>query len=120
MSLSLAWIDDPDRLDPGREVLEPLPLDFLNVNRSTIAASDDEDYRNWLLEAILVLGQEQTLEVIAKAVQTREQILALQEMGYKMAQGPAMGEPTSADGVISLFEAKLPKRARAAAKSLSR
>jgi diguanylate cyclase (GGDEF)-like protein len=100
--------------------LEPLPLDLLNVNRSTIAASDDEEYRNWLLEAILVLGQEQTLEVIAKAVQTSEQILALREMGYTTAQGPAMGEPTSAEGVVSLFEAKLPKRARAAATSLSR
>jgi diguanylate cyclase (GGDEF)-like protein len=100
--------------------LEPLPLDFLNVNRSTIAASDDEDYRNWLLEAILVLGQEHSLGVIAKAVQTQEQIAALQAMGFQMAQGPVMGEPTSADGVVSLFEAKLPKMARAAAKSLSR
>jgi diguanylate cyclase (GGDEF)-like protein len=100
--------------------LEPLPLDFLNVNRSTIAASDGEDYRNWLLEAILLLGQEHALGVIAKAVQTQEQIAALQAIGYEMAQGPIMGEPTSAEGVVSLFQAKLPKRARAAAKSLSR
>jgi diguanylate cyclase (GGDEF)-like protein len=100
--------------------LEPLPLDFLNVNRSTIAASDDEDYRNWLLEAILALGQEHSLGVIAKAVQTQEQIVALQAMGFQMAQGPIMAEPTSAEGVVALFEAKLPKRARAAAKSLSR
>jgi len=100
--------------------LEPLPLDFLNVNRSTIAASDDENYRNWLLEAILMLGQEHSLGVIAKAVQTQEQLAGLQAMGYEMAQGPIMGEPTSADGVVSLFQAKLPKRARAAAKSLSR
>ena len=90
------------------------------MNRSTIAASDDENYRNWLLEAILMLGQEHSLGVIAKAVQTQEQLAGLRAMGYEMAQGPIMGEPTSADGVVSLFQAKLPKRARAAAKSLSR
>ena len=35
--------------------LQRMPLDFLKVDRSSLAASDDEDYRSWLLEAILVV-----------------------------------------------------------------
>ena len=35
--------------------LRRLPLDFLNVDRGSLASSDDEDYRSWLLQAILVL-----------------------------------------------------------------
>ena len=38
--------------------LQKLPLDFLKVDRSSLAATDDEAYRSWLLEAILVFGRD--------------------------------------------------------------
>ena len=47
-----------------------MPLDFLKVDRSSLAASDDEDYRSWLLEAILIVGRDLSLTVIAKGIET--------------------------------------------------
>ena len=80
-----------------------MPLDYLKVDRSALAASDDEDYRSWLLEAILLFGRDLSLTVIAKGVDTREQALALNAIGCRLAQGPFMGEPAAADGVEALI-----------------
>ncbi len=85
--------------------LQRLPLDFLRVDRSTLAASDTEEYRSWLLETILVAGRDLSLRVIAKGIETSEQMTALQTMGCSMAQGPFMGEPTPVDAVESLLGA---------------
>ncbi len=79
--------------------LRRLPLDVLKVDRSSLAASDDEDYRSWLLEAILIVGRELSLTVIATGIMTSAQIDALASMGCTMAQGPFIGEPVPAEGV---------------------
>jgi diguanylate cyclase (GGDEF)-like protein len=87
--------------------LQQLPLDFLKVDRSTLAATDTEEYRSWLLETILVAGRDLSLRVIAKGIETQEQMTTLQTLGCTMAQGPFMGEPTPADAVEGLFDAAL-------------
>ena len=73
--------------------LRRLPLDFLKVDRSSLAASDDEDYRSWLLEAILIVGRDLSLTVIATGISSAEQVDALSGMGCSMAQGPFIGGP---------------------------
>ncbi len=89
-----------------RSDLQRMPLDFLKVDRSSLAASDDEDYRSWLLEAILVFGRDLSLTVIAKGIETEEQMINLHAMGCAMAQGPFMGEPAPAKAIEALFDAK--------------
>jgi diguanylate cyclase (GGDEF)-like protein len=89
--------------------LRRLPLDFLKVDRSSLAAAEDEDYRSWLLEAILIVGRDLSLTVIAKGIETFEQMSSLEAMGCTMAQGPFMGNPTPTEGVESLFEVALPQ-----------
>ncbi len=86
-----------------RADLQRMPIDFLKVDRSSLAASEDEDYRSWLLEAILVFGRDLSLTVIAKGVETQEQMLELQAMGCTMAQGFFLGQPTPSDSVERLF-----------------
>ena len=85
--------------------LKKLPLDFLTVDRSSLAASDDEDYRSWLLQAILIVGQDLSLPVIATGIESHEQMAALRSMGCAMAQGPFMGKPVPTDGVESVLDA---------------
>jgi diguanylate cyclase (GGDEF)-like protein len=99
--------------------LRRLPLDFLNVDRSSLAASDDEDYRTWLLEAILIVGRDLSLTVVAKGIETFEQLAALQTMGCTMAQGLFMGKPTPADALAGLFELDLPSARATSADALS-
>ena len=88
--------------------LRRMPLDFLKVDRSSLAAAEDEDYRTWLLEAILIVGRDLSLTVIAKGIESHEQLASLQAMGCTMAQGALMGKPTPANDIQSLFDADLP------------
>ncbi|HTY97235.1 MAG TPA: bifunctional diguanylate cyclase/phosphodiesterase [Solirubrobacteraceae bacterium] len=90
------------------EELRQLPLDFLRVDRGSLAASDDEEYRSWLLEAILVVGRKYGLTVIAKEVETYQQMITLKDMGCPMVQGFFMGKPTAGDAVEGLFATQLP------------
>jgi EAL domain-containing protein (putative c-di-GMP-specific phosphodiesterase class I) len=89
--------------------LQRLPLDFLNVDRSSLAAADDEDYRSWLLQAILVLGRDLSLTVVAKGVESYEEMITLQSMGCTIAQGPFLGEAAPAEAVVErLLDVPLP------------
>jgi diguanylate cyclase (GGDEF)-like protein len=88
--------------------LRQLPLDSLRVDRGSLAASEDEDYRNWLLEAILIVGRELSLAVVAKGIESPEQLGALQAMGCNMAQGRLTGEPVAAEAVAGLLTTELP------------
>ncbi|HEY7836443.1 MAG TPA: bifunctional diguanylate cyclase/phosphodiesterase [Solirubrobacteraceae bacterium] len=86
-----------------RADLQKMPIDFLKVDRGSLDAGEDEDYRSWLLEAILVFGRDLSLTVIAKGVESQDQVDALQSMGCTMAQGFFLGEPVAAEGVGGLF-----------------
>jgi diguanylate cyclase (GGDEF)-like protein len=89
--------------------LRLLPLDFLKVDRGSLAASEDEDYRTWLLEAILIVGRDLSLTVIAKGIDSHEQLSSLQAMGCTMAQGTLMGKAVPANALENVFEATLPQ-----------
>jgi diguanylate cyclase (GGDEF)-like protein len=88
--------------------LRRLPVDFLKVDRSSLAAADDEDYRSWLLEAILIVGRDLSLTVVAKGIETYEQLTTLQSMGCGMAQGLFMGKPTAAESLAGVFDVEIP------------
>jgi diguanylate cyclase (GGDEF)-like protein len=95
-----------------RSHLQQLPLDFLKVDRGTLAESDAEDYRHWLLEAILVFGRDLALPVIAKGVETAEQLSELRASGCAMAQGSYLGEPLPAASVQEALAVPLPQEAQ--------
>jgi EAL domain-containing protein (putative c-di-GMP-specific phosphodiesterase class I) len=88
--------------------LERMPLDLLKVDRSSLAASDDEDYRGWLLRTVLIVGKDLSLPVVATGIETYEQLITVQAMGYPMAQGFFLAMPSPADAVESLLDAGLP------------
>jgi diguanylate cyclase (GGDEF)-like protein len=83
--------------------LRRMPLDFLKVDRSSLAATEDEDYRSWLLETILVVARDLSLTVIAKGIDTNEQLMSLQAMGCSMAQGFFLAKPGPVEEVARLF-----------------
>jgi diguanylate cyclase (GGDEF)-like protein len=100
-----------------RADLQRMPIDFLKVDRSSLASSDDESYRGWLLEAILAFGRDLALTVIAKGVESQEQLWALKDMGCAMAQGYFMGEPAPAAAVEQLLGVSIVAPATAPAPS---
>jgi diguanylate cyclase (GGDEF)-like protein len=88
--------------------LRQLGLDALRVDRSSLAASEDESYRTWLLEAIMLVGRDLQLTVVATGIETHEQMATLQSIGCTMAQGALLGKAVPVDGVGPLFDAELP------------
>ena len=101
-------IDDFGNGYAYRSGLQQMPLDFLKVDRSSLAEADDEDYRSWLLEAILGFGRELSLTVIAKGIETPEQMSTIDAMGCTLAQGFFLGHPMPRDAVESLFGVEIP------------
>ena len=99
--------------------LQLMPIDFLKVDRSSLAATEDEEYRSWLLEAILSVGRDLSLPVIATGIETYEQMTTVQAMGCPMGQGFLLGKPTPTDGVDELFDADLPSAPSPAAQRSS-
>jgi EAL domain-containing protein (putative c-di-GMP-specific phosphodiesterase class I) len=97
-------IDDFGSAYAHRAELERMPLDCLKVDRGSLAESGDEAYRSWLLEGILSFGRDLSLMLIAKHVETQEQLSELQEMGFTMVQGFLTGPPAAADVVQSLVD----------------
>lgn len=87
--------------------LRLLPLDVLMVDRGTLAQTEDEDYRSWLFEAILIVGRESSLTVIATGVETHEQLESIEAAGCAVAQGSFAGPPVTADAVDSVLLAGL-------------
>ena len=96
-------IDDFGSAYANHDDLLGMPLDFLKVDRSSLAASDDGDYRSWLFSSILTVARERSLTVVAKGIDTHEEMTAINAMGCKMAQGSFMGAAVPADAVESLF-----------------
>jgi diguanylate cyclase (GGDEF)-like protein len=83
--------------------LQRMPVDFLKVDRSTLAASDDEDYRSWLLQAILVVGRDLSLPIVATQIETDEQMATLESMGCQMIQGNVKGPAVRAETVEGIL-----------------
>jgi diguanylate cyclase (GGDEF)-like protein len=89
-----------------RADLQRMQLDFLKVDLRSIGETDDEDYRNWLLEAIFIYARELSLTVIAEGIETEEQMNIIDAMGARMAQGFYLGRPISRDAIEELFAAQ--------------
>jgi EAL domain-containing protein (putative c-di-GMP-specific phosphodiesterase class I) len=88
--------------------LGQVPLDSLRVDRNSLAPSEDEAYRSWLLEAILTVGREHSLTVTATGVETDEQLSTLRALGCTMAQGALLAKPAPVEAVEGLLDADLP------------
>jgi diguanylate cyclase (GGDEF)-like protein len=99
-------IDDFGNAYARRSDLQRLPLDLVKVDPSELATTEDEDYRTWLLEAILSLGRDLSLRVIAKGIETEEQMTRLKAMGCTLAQGYFMGEPITTSYVEGVLQAR--------------
>ena len=64
--------------------LSRLPLDILKMDRSFL--SDDMD-GNGLAAAIMVIGDQFGLEVVAEGIENRAQLESLRRLGFELGQG---------------------------------
>lgn len=70
-----------------------LPLTFLKLDRSFVSALEGE-VGSKVARAVIGLGRDLDLSVVAEGVETRSQAATLQGMGCRLAQGYLFGRPT--------------------------
>jgi EAL domain-containing protein (putative c-di-GMP-specific phosphodiesterase class I) len=73
--------------------LHNMPVDIVKIDRSFVAALNDEGQGRELLEAILGVGQALSLTVVAEGIENHVQLATLEEFGCQMAQGFLLGRP---------------------------
>lgn len=88
--------------------LARMPLSGLKVDRGSLASTDTEEYRRWLVETILLTGRDLDLPVVVRGVRTSDQLAALQAIGATIVQGALLGGPAPADALQRLLTATLP------------
>jgi EAL domain-containing protein (putative c-di-GMP-specific phosphodiesterase class I) len=70
--------------------LSRLPVDIIKMDRSFLGGGVDD---NGLAAAIMAIGERLGLEVIAEGIEQRDQIDALQRLGFALGQGFVFGRP---------------------------
>jgi diguanylate cyclase (GGDEF)-like protein/PAS domain S-box-containing protein len=83
--------------------LHRFPLDSLKIDRSFVSRLMEDDE---IVRAIITLGRNLGLKVIAEGVETIEQIAKLRELGCEFAQGYYFSVPVNAQEATDLLAAQ--------------
>ena len=76
--------------------LRKLPFDTLKVDRSFISQEGQEQRAGIILNAIITMGHELGLSVVAEGIESQEQVNRLGELGCDYGQGFFIGKPITA------------------------
>jgi len=82
--------------------LHQLPFDRIKLDKSFINTSDAKSLK--IAKAIIDLGKEMNVEVLAEGVETLEQLERMRHQGCHMIQGYYFSKPMPADEVVSYLE----------------
>ncbi len=82
--------------------LQRFPLDILKIDRSFVKANGKVN-RPLILRAIIQLGTDMGLDVVAEGAETDSDAVELYQMGCQFAQGWAFGHPVSAEDAEKLL-----------------
>ncbi|WP_337998140.1 EAL domain-containing protein [Oleispirillum naphthae] len=91
--------------------LRRLPVKKLKIDRIFVADAATDASALRIVEAIVSLGKDLDLSVIAEGVETPEQSEALQRAGCKMVQGFLIARPMPAEDFPAWYEADIARRA---------
>jgi diguanylate cyclase (GGDEF)-like protein len=82
--------------------LRSFPFDFLKIDRAFIEGLPDDDDHAAIVTTIIALANSLGLTVVAKGVESDEQMSFLQELGCQHAQGFLFGRPLPANEFLAL------------------
>ncbi len=83
--------------------LHRFPLDSLKIDRSFVSRMMEDDE---IVRAIITLGRNLGMKVIAEGVETAEQAVLLRELGCEFAQGYYFSKPVNAQQATELLMAQ--------------
>ncbi len=88
--------------------LHRFPFDAVKIDRSFVARLDADDGARAIVRAIVSLGRNLGLEVVAEGVETGTQLQHLRAVGADQAQGYATGRPMPASELATLLAGVAP------------
>jgi diguanylate cyclase (GGDEF)-like protein len=80
-----------------------MPADLAKIDRRFVSALGEGGRSREVLAAILGVGHALSLTLVADGVEKQGQVLALEELGCTLAQGPVLAGPGSAEEIESLL-----------------
>jgi sensor c-di-GMP phosphodiesterase-like protein len=111
-------VDDFGTGHSSLAVLETLPLHSLKIDRAFVNTVSDDTSRAPVLDAIIALGTELRLKLIAEGIETQAQWNYLASRGVHCAQGYLMARPMSIEAFIQWFAARASELGKASASAL--
>jgi diguanylate cyclase (GGDEF)-like protein/PAS domain S-box-containing protein len=82
--------------------LRRLPVDQLKVDRSFVAGMSKSEEDASIVSAVISLGHDLGLTVVAEGIETADQLRRLQQLRCDEGQGYHFGEPLPADEVLAM------------------
>ncbi|HWG94214.1 MAG TPA: EAL domain-containing protein [Mycobacteriales bacterium] len=83
--------------------LSAVPLRVLKVDRAFVAGLGEDPQQERFVRALLALGADLGLSVVAEGVERQEQLRVLRDLGCEMAQGFLLSRPVPAAEVPALL-----------------
>jgi PAS domain S-box-containing protein len=96
-------IDDFGTGHSSLSYVHRFPVDRIKVDRSFLLRARTEHETDVVMRAIIDLGLQLGLEVVAEGVETDVELAKLQAIGCKLGQGYLFAPPRSSDSVPPLF-----------------
>jgi len=86
--------------------LHRFPIDIVKIDRSFVERITLDDRAAVIVEAVIDLGHNLGMSVVAEGAQTQRQVTRLKEMGCDFAQGYFFARPMSASDIGTLLAAQ--------------
>ena len=87
--------------------LQRFPIHALKIDRSFIAALDDQEHSQAIITAIISMAQSLKIDVVAEGIETPTQASTLEDLGCRRAQGYLYARPLPARAITALLDSKL-------------
>ncbi len=82
--------------------LRSIPVDIVKLDRALVTGIDTDERGRIIVAAVLRLGAELGVEVVAEGIETPDELATLVELGCRRGQGHQLARPMPADDVEAL------------------
>ncbi|WP_243367186.1 EAL domain-containing protein [Fundidesulfovibrio soli] len=104
------FVDDFGTGYSSLSYLHRFPIDMLKIDRSFIREIDATGGHAEIVRAIVGLGRNLGLGLIAEGVETEAQLAVIRTLGCQMAQGFLFSRPQPAEGIMNYLEKDFTRR----------
>jgi EAL domain-containing protein (putative c-di-GMP-specific phosphodiesterase class I) len=104
-------LDDFGTGYPSLSNLKQFPIDILKIDQSFVRELTTNSDANSIVSAVIGMGKNLRMQVVAEGVESREQLTCLQQLACPEGQGFYFSEPLTAAQFTHLYRRKVTETA---------